>query len=73
MVSKSLAHRMGIAMNRIVLILVGLIVLPLAAAENSDAPKIETSTCLNYDKPQDVHPTHYWDGKIPLRSNAARN
>lgn len=28
--------------------------------------KLEATTCIDYNKPQDIHPTHYWDGKIHL-------
>lgn len=47
---------------RILLLALCLAVSPWASAE----PKVEVTTCVDYDRPQDVHPNHYWDGKIHL-------
>lgn len=46
--------------------LINLIWVTSIFAEDHPVPKLETFTCVNYDKPQDVHPTHYWDGQIHL-------
>lgn len=37
-----------------------------ALAETKSLGKSEATTCVDYNNPQGVQPTHYWDGRIHL-------
>lgn len=52
-------------MKIFILIFLGLLNFKQVLAKGS--PAITNSkSCINYDEPQEIHSSHYWDGKIHL-------